>query len=237
MTKTKEIEQARALYYKFFGIIYSFINDKKCIDDINELIKLFLQNAINDEAKEALVKMQEFLSSDGYQKLKEENNNVFISPDSAFVPMSASYFDEGRDDGQKRVKASELVYSSRFRRNETKTNDPEDNIPFLFSFMHALIQDGVNGNKESLELSKKVFEEMFNDFLNDYIDILYTHENANFYKNSAILLKIFTDFERIYLNVTPSNRHMSDERVSSIIQKDRKPLTQKIRRNLDEIKL
>ena len=55
-------------------------------------------------------------------------------------------------------------------------------------------------------------------------------------KHSSIL-RAFIDFERLYLNVAPSQKVESAERVSAAIQRDRKPLTQRVRRNLDEIVL
>lgn len=237
MIKNRDIEQARALYYKFFGTIFGFINSQKQVDDILKAVELFSSNPISENSKTALKHMSEFLQNDGLAKLKDENDAVFVSPDSTFIPMSASYYDEGRDDGQKRVKVAEFVFSSKFRKNEFICNDSEDNIVFLFLFMHALIQAGTNGDEKSLELSSEVFKEIINDFLNEFIDVLYVHENAFFYKNSAILLNDFLEFERFYLDVAPSQKTASKERASAVIKKDRKPLTKKVRRNLDEIVL
>ena len=237
MIENKDIEQARALHYKFFGAIYSFIDSQKQIDDILKMLELFLDNPINDDFKNASKKMYEFLKVDGLQKLKNESNSVFVSPESTFIPMSASYFDEGRDDGQKRVKVAEFVFGSKFRKNEFASNDSEDNIVFLFEFMYTLIKSAVSDDEQSLDISHKVFEEILNDFLNDFANILYVHEDTDFYKNSAVLLNIFIEFERFYLDVEPSKKTASKEKVSAAIKKDRKPFTKRVERDLDEIVL
>jgi len=103
--------------------------------------------------------------------------------------------------------------------------------------MSMLIQAGQEGDTESLTLSKELFSDVLNDCVDDFMDHLFQHEQTFFYKNTAIVLNAFIDFERLYLNVLPSEKVASAERVSAVIQRDRKPLTQRVRRNLDEIVL
>jgi len=237
MIKNRDIEQARAIYYKFFAAIFNFIDTNEQIDDILKMLELFSNNPMSENSENALKQMSFVLEDNSLQILKDEQNAVFVSPESTFVPISASYFDEGRDDGQKRVKAAEFVFSSKFRKNELQSNDSEDNLIFLFSFMNALIQAGVNGDEESLKLSKELFKEMLNDCLDEFANILYAHEKADFYKNSAILLGDFIEFERFYLDIAPSHKTISKERASAVIKTDRKPLKERIKRDLNEIVL
>ncbi|MDR0467365.1 MAG: molecular chaperone TorD family protein [Campylobacteraceae bacterium] len=237
MVKNRDIEQARAIYYKFFETIFSFIDTDKQIDDISKMLELFLNNPMSEESKNAIKQMILVLENDSLKTLKDEQNAVFVSPDSTFVPMSVSYFDEGRDDGQKRVKAAGFVFGSKFRKNEFHTNDPDDNITFLFSFMNALINSGVDGDEEGLKLAKEVFKELLNECLDEFADILYIHEKGDFYKNSAVLLGDFIEFERFYLGIDPSHKSSSKERTSVVIKKDRKPFAKRVERDMNEIKL
>ena len=231
------INKARFLYYAFFAKILDFVEKEETYADVETLVNIFIENPLDENAYEALISIRDDLKVKGLCALKEEYNNVFVSPESSFIPLSASYYDEGRDDGQKRVKAAGLMLRSKFRRNKPVCNDSEDQIIFVFRFMHMLIEAGCDGDEESLALSQEVFSEILNDCIDDFIENLFQHEKTFFYKNTAIVLKAFIDFERLYLNVAPSQKVASSEKVSAAIQRDRKPLTQRIKRNLDEIVL
>lgn len=233
----KAIEQARSLYYKFFGITFDFINSEEQIDTLFELILQFSQNPMNENARNHLDSLQLFLTKGGLKALKNENDELFISPATSFIPMSVSYYDEGRDDGQKRVECVEYILCSKFRKNELKCKNSEDNLTFLFQFMQVLIQAGVKDDKESLELSTKIFTNILNDYLDEFINSILTHESGIFYKDVAGLLKIFVDFERFYLEVKVPKQKIVKERVGLAIQRDRKPLVQRVKRDLNEIKL
>jgi TorA maturation chaperone TorD len=229
----KSIEQARSLYYKFFATAFGFI-DENSYDILTELIKLLKENPMDTVSFEALCSMYEFLENGGTVALKSESDDLFISPESSFVPVSASYYDEGRDDGKKRLDTISLILKSAFRKNEFACKDSEDSVCFLCQFMQALT---LKQDENSLEIAKNMFKEILNDFIDDFAMNLYRHENGDFYKNLAIVLSTFGEFERFYLGVAPSLKTASSERISAVIKKDRKPMTQKIRRNLDEIVL
>jgi len=231
------INQARLLYYAFFAKILDFVENEEAYIDIETLLNIFIENPLDEITQEALISIKNHLEEEGFKALKQEYDDVFVSPESSSIPLSASYYDEGRDDGQKRVKAAGILLRSKFRRNRPVCNDPEDHILFLFRLMNMLIKAGQENDTESLELSKELFSEIINDCVDDFIDHLFRHEQAFFYQNTAIVLKAFIDFERLYLNVLPSEKVASAERVSAVIQRDRKPLTQRVRRNLDEIVL
>lgn len=231
------INQARLLYYAFFAKILDFVEKEEAYADIETLLNIFSANPLDESTLEAFLSIKNHLKTEGFTALKQEYDDVFVSPESSFIPLSASYYDEGRDDGQKRVKAAGLVLRSKFRKNKPICNDSEDQILFLFRFMNKLIQAGVEGDEESLTLSREVFADVINDCIDEFIDHLSQHEQTFFYKNTAIILRAFIDFERLYLNVAPSQKVESAERISAAIQRDRKPLTQRVRRNLDEIVL
>lgn len=233
----RAINQARTLYYAFFAKILSFAAHEEQYAELDALLKIFMENPLDETSHEAFEIIQKCLKEEGYGALKHEYDEVFVSPESSFVPLTASYYNEGRDDGQKRVQAAGYVLRSKFRKNKPVCNDSEDQVLFLFRFMSRLIQAGNEGDEESLALSKEVFSEMMNEFIDEFIDHLLKHESSFFYKNTAVILHAFMEFERMYLGVSPSEKMASAERVSAVIQRDRKPLTQRVRRNLDEIVL
>lgn len=234
----QSIHQARALYYTFFAKIVSFNAQADKYAKIADLLKIFIANPLDEDSDAAFRSIDSSLrAKGGCEALKQEYDEVFVSPESSFIPMSASYYDEGRDDGPKRVKAAGLVFRSKFRKNDSVCNDSEDQVLFLFQFMSRLIEAGVAGDEESLALAKEVFAEILNDFIDEFTALLLQHEKSFFYQNTAIVLKTFIAFERLFLHVEASHKIASEERASAVIQKDRKPLTQRVRRNLDEIVL
>ena len=231
------INNARALYYTFFAKILDFVDKEEQYAHVEKLLGMFIANPLDEVSQEAFISIKKHIEEEGLQALKQEYDDVFVSPESSFVPLTASYYDEGRDDGQKRVKAAGILLRSKFRKNKPICNDSEDQLLFVFRLMSMLIQAGLEGDEESLALSQELFTDIINDCADEFIDHLFEHEKSFFYKNTAIILKAFIEFERLYLNVAPSQKVASAERVSAVIQRDRKPLTQRVRRNLDEIVL
>lgn len=233
----KAINQARSLYYIFFAKMLDFTPSDEGYKDVETLLTIFLANPLDETSYEALKALKESIEKRGFSALRAEYDEVFVSPESSFIPLSASYYDEGRDDGQKRVKAAGLVLRSKFRRNKPLCNDSEDQMVFAFRFMSTLIQAGIEGDAESLTLAHTFFAEILNECVDDFAELLFMHEKSVLFRETAIVLKAFFDFERLYLDVAPSQKVASAHRVSAVIQTDRKPLTQRIRRNLDEIVL
>lgn len=235
--QNKEIEHARSLYYYMFGALFGFIDNEKQIKELKELISLFVENPMDESSINALHEMQNFLNDGGLKALKEESDYLFYSPESSYIPMSASYYDEGRDDGKKRVEAAGLLFGSKFRKNEIICGDSEDHVAFLFNFMYQLTKAASNGDKESFLLSIEVFKTIINYFADELTISVFEHKSSCFYKNSAIVLKSFIEFERAYLDLPAPEVQMGKERDTNVIKKDRKAFVERVKRNLDEIRL
>ena len=96
----QSIHQARALYYTFFVKILSFNAQADKYAKIADLLKIFIANPLDEDSDVAFRSIDSSLrAKGGCEALKEEYDEVFVSPESSFIPMSASYYDEGRDDG------------------------------------------------------------------------------------------------------------------------------------------
>lgn len=230
----KAINQARVLYYTFFAKVLDFPEKENVYQELMALLSVFDTNPLDEVTQEAFKAIRERFETQGLALLKQEYNDVFVSPESSFIPLSASYYDEGRDDGQKRVEASGILLRSQFRKNKPLCNDAEDQILFLFRLMRRLIDAN---DEESLALSRELFSSILNDCIDEFTGHLFDHEKSVVYKQTAVILKAFIAFERLYLDVAPSTKVASAGRVSAVIQQDRKPLTQRVKRNLDEIVL
>ena len=238
MMNQEAINQARAIYYTFYARFFNFVEKADEYHDIGELLDILIANPLDEQSLVSFSTIQKTFHAKGYHALKEEYDDVFTAATSGYVPISASYYDEGRDDGQKRVKAAGLVFRSKFRKNDLVCKDAEDQITFIFQFMSHLIRAGVQGDAESLALAKEFFSDVINDFIDEFLDILIQQYETNvLYKNAAVSLVSFMAFERLYLNVEASHKKASQERVGFARQTEKKPITPRGKRNLDEIVL
>ena len=231
----QKIDKARMVYYGLFSTVLSFLQSDEKYVNIKDTIDYLSENPLEEHSAKALLTMQDFLNKHSFQGLKDESNLVFYSPSTTYIPMTASYYDEARDDGKKRIEMFSYLAQSKFRRDELVYKESEDSIAFVFNFMHKLIEDNLNGEKASEALAKKVFENILNDMSDLFSSNLYNHESANFYKNLALLLKVFIEFERHYYNLNKPKEKEIKEIIRPNTKVKKKDSVKRAKRNLDEI--
>ncbi len=230
------INKARILYYGFFGAVFSFSLDEQRYLLIGRILNLLEKNPVDKESAAALAALRQFLADGGYKALKEESDALFFSPASDYMPVTASYYDEGRDDGAKRLEMMGYVKESDYRRNVETFKENEDHVEFFFIFMQRLINDELAGNLASGELALKVFKNILNGMLNEFILNLFTHEKNVFYKQVAVLLRSFTAIERMFLGVEPPKKNTLEGESAhyDYLHKEKKPTREIVKRNFDE---
>ena len=76
-----------------------------------------------------------------FEEFKSEQNSVLFDFSYANVPMSASFYDEGRDDGRMRVAVIDVLKKSKFRRNMELCKECEDYVGFIFYLHSTLLRD------------------------------------------------------------------------------------------------
>ncbi len=197
----ENINRARALFYGLFGSLFAFVLEEKRYAGLEEKIEFFLQNPIDESIDKALKNMSQIISSKGLKSLEQEFDSLFYDLSNAPIPTTASFYEEERDDGKKRLLMVNYVLQSNYRRNSEKYTDLEDDIGFIFTFMQNLIVDELNGDEKAAFLEKEVFKNVLNPFIDEFIENVYMHENALFYQEAAVLLKSFVSLERLFLNV------------------------------------
>jgi len=232
MIDYEKINMARALYYGLFSSVFTFIEDEDDYKKILYTIEYLNKNPIDENSKLAFENIKEYLQEDGLKKLKEENNNLFFSPSTTFIPVTASYYEEDRDDGQKRVLMASYVLKSKFRKDESTFKEPEDHISFIFVFLQKMVEQNINKNK--VQLVEDTFENILNPIIDRFIENIYTHENSYFYKNIAIVLKVFMELERVYLDIKKVETKKTRVQ-QNIFHKKRKEFTKRAKRNFDEV--
>ena len=174
--------------------------------------------------------------SHGISHLQQEVNEVFFNPYTQFIPVTASYYLEDRDDGKKRLQMVEYLLSSKFRKDSENFHELEDHIGFIMLFMQKLLEANIEGDEKSSQISNDVFTNILNPFIDQFIFTLHEHPNSDFFKEIAILLRSFVAFERAFLNVAPTQEVVVDKDYT-IRPKKRKPLTPRPKKNFEEMSL
>ena len=197
----ENINRARVLFYGLFASLFAFVLEEERYKGVEEKIDFFLQNPIDDGVDKTLRNMSQIISSKGLKSIQSEYDSIFYDLSSNPVPTTASFYEEERDDGRKRLLMVNYVLQSNYRRDSEKFTDLEDDIGFIFTLMHYLVADELNGDEKAGSLEKEIFKNVLNGFVDEFIEKIYTHENAVFYQEVAIFLKSFISFERLFLDV------------------------------------
>lgn len=195
-----QINKARAIYYSLLGIFFSYQGIKKHQDLAIQILEQIFANPINDQTqKDSQILLSE-LEGKGCEAIMEEFDRLFIDNFSQkAISLTASYYDEGWEFGEKCLKIRDLILESEFRKSE-EFIEPEDHLGFLLLFCSSLLQ---KANPCSIAMCKKIFEDLINDYVNFVVIEILKSKNAKFYKSVAKILGSFAEFERLYLEVTP----------------------------------
>ncbi|QKF81795.1 TorD/DmsD family molecular chaperone [Halarcobacter ebronensis] len=228
--KNRELDSARALYYGFFSLAFSFIENRENFQKLVEMITYLSKSPIEENSKSAFENIENFLKKENAQELLlDENNNIFFSPSTTFIPMTASFYIEDRDDGKKRVEMTNIVLKSKFRRDSQNFKEAEDHICFIFSFLQKLLND-----ENEDEIILEVFSNILNGMIDEFIESLHSHECSEFYKDIAVLLKVFIELERALLNVKSVEK--KEKRVQqNIFQREKKEFKKRAKRDFEEV--
>ena len=214
------INRARIVYYGLFSCLFSFRMGREQYDTIVRAVNILHRNSIDEQSEKALDNIKRRLKKGGFEALEQESNRVFFSPTTAFVPMTASFYHEQRDDGKKRVEMIDYLLQSKFRRNTNTYKEHEDHIEFVMQFLQKLIEQEVEGDASAGLLARKVFANILNPMVDDFADNLFRHDKSFLYKQAVLALRSFIDCERLYLNIPkPEN---SESRTARKIEQARK---------------
>ena len=85
------------------------------------------------------------------------------------------------------------------RRDEAKFKESEDNVGFVLALMSEFI---ARESEQELygELEEQLFKEVINPNIDEFIESLFNHESSKIYKDVAVLLQGFIEFERVVLS-------------------------------------
>lgn len=192
------ISKARGLYYEAMGTFFIF----KRVNTYGERTSLLLENmaafplneTVEEDSKLLFAKLKA-----GSKPFEEEFNELFINDlNGKAINLTASYYDEGLERGEKLVLVKHLLGCSDLRREESFV-EPEDNLGFLTMLLSHFASDFEN--KKNLELAKALFVGTLHEYADYVVAEILNHPGANLYKSVARILESFMEFERLYLEL------------------------------------
>ncbi len=183
-----EINTSRAYFYEFFATPLLF-GDEKDFTQWQAQARFLAQNPLDESIKGEL----EALLGFDFARFKAEQNAMFWDLSYVNVPLSASFYDEGRDDGQLKLLACEIIRKSQLRKDE-KCRQSEDEFGFVFGFVASVL------NTEP-HIAEQLFRLVLNPVIDEFLDKLATHKSSNFFTHLSRVMNVFFAQERLFLNV------------------------------------
>lgn len=221
----EDIDLSRKYFYEFFSKVFNFIDE----NEFNIWHKQLLILA-KSPLDESLVSDFNKLCECDFTQLKAEQNAVFFDFSYVNVPISASFYDEGRDDGKMKLQACEIIRKSKFRKKE-ECRQSEDEFGFLFAFMASVIE-------YDLKIAQQLFCFVINPVIDEFIQKLQIHKNSNLYICIANIMKVFFTNERAYLEIQApikkEGKSIADEALARLPYEPRLP-TKFSKINIEEL--
>lgn len=198
MTSKGEFAVGRGLYYSLFSRFFVFSQDADRFSGVNAMLGLASAHALNEESAAAIMRIQARFDEKNPQNLADEFDEIFHAPPSP-LRNSLSYYDEGYEVGHACAKVRKILARTDLRRDEAKFKENEDNVGFVFALMSEFI-----ARESELELygelEEQLFKEIINPNIDEFIEGLFNHESSEIYKDVAVLLQGFVEFERVVLS-------------------------------------
>ena len=207
----KSITKARAYFYEFLAYPLFFHTSDEKFARWREQLSYLAQNPLSEQSAEAFANLEKF----SFKELVNEQNDVLFGFTN--IPLSASFYEEGRDNGAARLRVIHCLNLSPYRRDKELCKDSEDYVGFIFLAMATFLNDEFNGAKN---ISDKLFIETLNLFIDEFGSLLLAHKNANFFHSYAIILQDFIELERAVLSLEAPAKPQGDSVAVTALKKE-----------------
>ena len=207
----KNIIKARSYFYEFLAYpMFFYTNDEK-FSRWKEQLRYLSANPLSEDSDAAFKNLDKF----SFEEFSKEQNDVLFGFTN--IPLSASFYEEGRDNGAARLKVIECLKLSPYRRDSELCKDSEDYVGFIFLAMATFLKDEFDDAKN---ISNKLFSETLNLFVDEFSQLLSAYKEANFFKSYIIILKDFIELERSILNVEAPAKPKGDSVAMAALKKE-----------------
>ena len=187
--------KARSYYYEFFAIPFFFYENDAKFALWKEQLNFLKSSPIGQNDKENFEILQNF----DFTSFKNEQNDILFDFSFVNVPTTASFYDEGRDEGRMKILITNTLKKSKFRRNSELCKDSEDFIGFIFYMQSTLLKYEAENENGNIFLSTELFANVINEFCDHFIELLAEHKSAKFFKALAGIMESFFALERSLL--------------------------------------
>ncbi|NLC27311.1 MAG: molecular chaperone TorD family protein [Campylobacteraceae bacterium] len=194
--------KARSLYYGLLSKLLVYSTEDNRFEGVDDALAIICTNPLDEYSEKAAKQLLNTIDTKGFEYLSDEFEMLFHIFYGKEVRTSASHYLEGVETGRKLVEVRDFIAKTRIRRNEALYKDNEDTVPFLLSFMHDLVELSLKGEKSYENIQHCLFSEIINPFIDYFIKDLFEHKRSDAYKDVAIILNSFMEFERLYFEVS-----------------------------------
>lgn len=207
--KNLDILRARAAYYEFLAMPFFYYKDSKKFDLWLKQCEYLAQNPLNDEAQKAFEILQKF----DFREFELEQNSMLFDYSYLNVPLNVSFYEEGRDNGEARLRVIDILKQSGFSRNSEICKENEDFVGFVFLLMATLLNTEIKDISQ--EFSTDLFAKIINIFVDEFCDMLAKHEKAVFFMAYSSIAQGFFELERNILAIKAPAVNKNTESVAT----------------------
>ena len=202
MQDNQAINKARALYYNLFANFFVYSKESQNYFELVNLVNVLKQSALDASSQTALDEISKLLDPSSNVALLQEFDDLFHNPLNKKIRQTASFYDEGVESGKKRVEMIQFLGKTKIRRDEKQYHEYEDSVGFIFSVMAELTDLVSSGEKVYENTVHCIFDQILNDFIDEFAKDIYENKNSKIYKELMVVLHSFVAFERLYLEVS-----------------------------------
>lgn len=198
MLDRSSVDKARVMYYALFSNFFIFKTQKEGLKNIDDTLAIIASNPLDSYTKDAALRILDAIDQQGTQTISDEYEVLFHSLNNKSINTTVSYYSEGIAFGKKCIQTKEFLSQTHIRKDEKNYNDPEDSFGFLMVFMYEIIKTILTNDDKYKKLQSNLFKEIINPYIDFFIEDIFNHKNSQIYKDVAILLNSFMEFERVY---------------------------------------
>ncbi|TEY03928.1 molecular chaperone [Campylobacter sp. US33a] len=185
-----KLKIARSLYYKCLGELFTFSLSGQRLTHLNEYLSAMKQGLFDESLASCFDFLLENLEKTQSPKdFYEEYDKLFLTLKNA-IPITFSYIEEGFENSKALLNVKQILAKSSLRRNEKNFKESEDSVGFCFLLMSEFIKE------ENNDLAKELFAKLINKNIDEFLKLIFENQNANLYKQVALIAMAFMEFER-----------------------------------------
>ena len=112
------LNKARAVYYNFFSKLFVYSKDMNQYVELLDMISSLKQHPLDLNSEKAFTNLETKLARDSNEKLISEFDEIFSNPNFDVVKTTASFYNEGIENGNKRLEMLQFLAKTTIRRDE-----------------------------------------------------------------------------------------------------------------------